>query len=72
MANINTEIQAIETATRGEEVRDSIIGALQKINADVSGNIPAPTISDAGKFLSVDSEGDWTLVTPTSAEGVSF
>ena len=72
MANISTEIQAIETATRGEEVRDSIVGALTKINADAGGNLPAPTVSDAGKFLTVSSSGAWQLTDIPSAEGVGF
>lgn len=36
MANIIAEIQAIETASRGEEVRDSIIDALNKINGGIN------------------------------------
>lgn len=34
MANITTELIAIEQAARGEEVRDSIVDALNKINND--------------------------------------
>ena len=34
MANIETELIAIEQAARGEEVRDSIVEAFMKINSD--------------------------------------
>lgn len=36
MANIETEIAAIRDAVLGEEVRQSIIDALQKMNAQLS------------------------------------
>ena len=72
MANIASEIQAIEEAVRGEEVRDSIVSALTKINAEAGGDLPTPTVSDAGKFLTVSSAGAWQLADIPSAEGVSF
>lgn len=38
MANISSYLKAIETASRGEEVRDSIINALRAINDMGTGN----------------------------------
>ena len=61
MADISTEIAAIESASRGEEVRDSIIDALTIINESIDIDLPEPTASDEGKALLVDSNGDWTL-----------
>ena len=74
MVDISTEIQAIQTAMRGEEVRDSIIDALVAINEDDGGTstLPTPTVSDAGKFLAVSSLGAWELKSIASAEEVSF
>ena len=74
MVDISTEIQAIQTAMRGEEVRDSIIDALVAINEDDGGTstLPTPTAADAGKFLAVSSLGTWELKSISNAEGVSF
>jgi len=71
MANITPYINVIETASRGEEVRDSIVSALEAINTNES-TLPTPTASDSGKVLSVNTSGNWTLRQFTSAEGVSF
>ena len=71
MADISREIRAIETAARGEEVRDALVGALEAINAEVPA-LPEPTASDAGKYLKVNSSGTWILATVPSAEEVSF
>ena len=30
--------------------------------AQIPSNLPTPTTADAGKFLAVDSNGEWTLV----------
>ena len=70
MANISTYTAAIESAARGEEVRNAIVSALNAINGEYT--IPTPSQSDADKFLSVDSNGDWVLVSLSNAEGVSF
>lgn len=70
MANISTYTGAIESAARGEEVRDAIVSALNAINDDYT--FPTPSQSDAGKFLRVDSDGEWELSTVPSAEEVSF
>lgn len=71
MADISTYIQQIQTAARGEEVRDAITDALAAINS-ITEDIPAPSASDSGKFLRVDSNGEWELAAVPSAEGVSF
>ena len=71
MADISREIRAIETAARGEEVRDALVSALNAINAEVP-SLPEPTASDAGKYLKVNSSGTWILATVPNAEEVSF
>ena len=68
MANISTEIQAIESASRGEEVRDSIVSALRAINEEN----PTFTPQDSGKFVTIDSSGNMVATAITQAEGVSF
>lgn len=87
MANISTQIAAIEAAARGEEVRDSIVSAFNAINTLATSNssglmsasdksflnsIPDPSASDSGKFLRVNSSGDYVLATVSNAEGVNF
>lgn len=62
MADISTEIQAIQTAMRGEEVRDSIIDAFEKVNT----NLPTPSTMDSGKALVVSETGEWELGTIAS------
>lgn len=58
MANISNEISAIQEASRGSEVRQSIVNALNAVNSDV---LPVVSSSDSGKFLMVDSSGDWKV-----------
>lgn len=80
MADISTEIAVIESASRGEEVRDAIVDALNAMNAAVpsSGDqtkinaLPSLSASDAGKFIMVDSTGSMVATTIPQAEGVSF
>lgn len=68
MADISGYIADIESASTGEEVRDSIVDAFNAVNVD----LPAPTASDSGKYLRVNSSGDWVLASVPNAEGVSF
>lgn len=74
MANISSEIAEIQAASRGSEVRQPIVDALNKVNAGV---LPAVSLSDAGKFLIVDSDGDWEVgsggivPTPTGTKNIS-
>lgn len=56
MADISTEIAAIQSATTGNEMRTPMIGALNKLN---SSGLPAVTFSDAGKVAKVNSSGEW-------------
>ena len=56
MRDINTEITEIQEASRGEDVRQSIVDALNELNA---GTVPAASTSDAGKILYVNSIGQW-------------
>lgn len=56
MANINTEIIEIQQAAHGSEVRQTIVSALNKINANV---LPDASASDSGKILRVNSNGEW-------------
>lgn len=87
MANISTQIAAIESAARGEEVRDSIVSALNAINSNATAStsglmsaedkvlldsIPTPSALDSGKYLRVNGSGEYVLATVPNAEGVSF
>lgn len=72
MANIDTYIAAINSAARGEEVRAAIVSALNAINDEVGDVVPTPTTSDSGKYLRVNSSGNYVLATVPNAEGVSF
>lgn len=56
MANISDEISLIQRASRGSEVRQTIVDALNKINSDV---LPSAAVSDSGKILKVNSNGEW-------------
>ena len=73
MADISTEIAAIQSATTGNEMRSPMVEALNKLN---SGGLPAVTSSDAGKVMKVSSSGAWELGAIESelpsASGVSF
>lgn len=71
MADISSYITVIENASRGEEVRDSIVNALNAINNGI-GSIPFPSASDSGKYLRVNTSGAWELATVPNAEEVSF
>ena len=42
-------------------ILNRIADTLDKIHIALGGGIPAPTIDDAGKVLTVDNEGKWTL-----------
>ena len=70
MRDISTEIAEIQSAAHGSEVRQSIIDALNELNA---GSVPAASSSDAGKILYVNSSGQWVagndqyVPTPTGA-----
>lgn len=55
--DISTEIAALEGASTGAAVRQTIISALNKIN---SGTLPEVTSADAGKILKVGADG-WTV-----------
>ena len=52
--DISTEIAAIQAASQGSELRQPLVGALNKLN---SGSLPAVTASDAGKILKVGANG---------------
>lgn len=71
MADISTEISALQAASRGSEVRQTVVDALNKINQDV---LPAVTSADSGKYLVVNSNGEWDVgdVSIPSATGVTF
>lgn len=74
MANILNEITEIQEASSGNEVRQSIIDALNAINNCV---LPSVTSIDSGKILKVNSSGEWIVTsmeieTIPSATGISF
>lgn len=52
--DISTEIAAIQAASQGSELRQPLVGALNKLN---SGTLPAVTVSDVGKILKVGANG---------------
>lgn len=54
--DISTEISAIQEASRGAEIRQPIVDALNKIN---TGSLPSTSASDAGKLLYVNEHGNW-------------
>lgn len=63
-ANISVETASILNDSRGEDVRDSFVSALEKI-ATVS--LPDVSVSDAGNILAVSDSGSWSAlsITPT-------
>lgn len=65
MADINGYIRQIETATRGEQVRDAIIGALNTINS--GGNVLSLNGISANKFITKD---EWDAVFPLNTSVV--
>lgn len=52
--DISSEIAAIQAASQGSELRQPLVGALNKLN---SGSLPAVTASDVGKILKVGANG---------------
>lgn len=52
--DISAEIAAIQAASQGSELRQPLVGALNKLN---TGSLPAVTASDAGKILKVGANG---------------
>lgn len=52
--DISAEVAAIQAASQGSELRQPLVGALNKLN---SGSLPAVTASDVGKILKVGAAG---------------
>ena len=74
MSDISQEIAAIQSASRGSEVRSPIVNALNKMNA---ATLPAVTPSDSKKILCVNAQGHWVasneqyVPTPTGTLNIS-
>lgn len=73
----NAESGAWEYADAGTGIDDTQSSATttyssQKIEALVSGVMPAVTALDAGKFLRVSAEGAWIVEAIPNAEEASF
>ena len=72
--DISSEIAAIQAASRGSEVRQPIVDALNKMN---SGTLPVVSASDAKKILVVNSQGQWVasneqyVPTPTGTQNIT-
>lgn len=60
MANISREIAEIELAVRGEEVRDSIVNALNKMNAEMNYIVPLYAIVENAVQNSTVYDSGWT------------
>lgn len=45
---------------------------LAGLSAEGNAEIPTPTTSDSGKFIRVNSSGEYALITVTAAEEVGF
>lgn len=56
MADVSQEIADIQSASRGSEIRQPIVNALNKLNA---GTLPQVSASDSKKLLCVNSQGQW-------------
>ncbi len=73
MSDISQEIAAIQAASRGSEIRQPIVDALNKVN---SGTLPNTSASDAGKLMCVDSQGRWVISSgqyiPTPTESMNI
>lgn len=74
MSDISQEIAAIQSASRGSEIRSPIVDALNKMNA---ATLPAVTSSDSKKILCVNEQGQWVasneqyVPTPTGTLNIS-
>lgn len=72
--NISSEIAAIQEASRGSEIRQPIVDALNKMNG---GTLPVVSASDAKKILVVNSQGQWVasneqyVPTPTGTQNIT-
>lgn len=72
--DISSEIAAIQEASRGSEVRQPIVDALNKMNG---GTLPVVSASDAKKILVVNSQGQWVasneqyVPTPTGTQNIT-
>ena len=74
MADIRTHVDAIELASRGEDVRDAIIGALEAMNAPATAE-SAGLVSVDGTTVTVDGDGrisapGWRELPPATTEAL--
>lgn len=72
--DISQEIAAIQAASRGSEIRQPIVDALDALN---NGTLPQVSAQDAKKILVVNSQGQWVasgeqyVPTPTGTQNIT-
>lgn len=72
-SNIPTELPSITgNANKILSVNAGATGVEWITNSGGGASVPTPTLADAGKLLSVDSNGDYVLVTIVNSENVAY
>ena len=69
MADISTELTAIKNAVYGEEVRDSIVDALRKMNVDSTAAVEAQDRAEAAQAKAEEAAAHFTIDTTLTHQG---